>query len=116
MVVALGWAYVRFGGLARMQAVFYGAGAAVIGLIAMSARKLTQKTLGTDKLPPRQGSSFTHSCIPEAGDGGLWSKEASMKRFLPGVPVNDRSTPTGGRHEKRAFSSAAPAHGARCCG
>jgi chromate transporter len=50
MVVALGWAYVRFGGLEWMQAVFYGVGAAVIGLIAMSAKKLTQKTLGTDKL------------------------------------------------------------------
>jgi chromate transporter len=50
MVVALGWAYVRFGGLAWMQAVFYGVGAAVIGLIAMSAKKLTQKTLGKDKL------------------------------------------------------------------
>jgi chromate transporter len=50
MVVALGWAYVRFGGLAWMQAVFYGVGAAVIGLIATSAKKLTQKTLGKDKL------------------------------------------------------------------
>lgn len=50
MVVTLGWAYVRFGGLAWMQAVFYGVGAAVIGLIAMSAKKLTQKTLGRDKL------------------------------------------------------------------
>src|SRR3954453_1912245 len=28
MVVALGWAYVRFGGLTWMQAVFYGVGAA----------------------------------------------------------------------------------------
>jgi chromate transporter len=50
MVVALGWAYVRFGGLEWMQAVFYGVGAAVIGLIAMSAKKLTQKTIGTDRL------------------------------------------------------------------
>jgi chromate transporter len=50
MVVALGWAYVRYGGLAWMQAVFYGVGAAVVGVIAMSARKLTEKTLGADKL------------------------------------------------------------------
>ncbi|GAB3456284.1 chromate transporter [Massilia terrae] len=50
MVVALGWAYVRFGGLAWMQAVFYGVGAAVIGVIAISAKKLTEKTLGKDKL------------------------------------------------------------------
>jgi chromate transporter len=50
MVVALGWAYVRFGGLAWMQAVFYGVGAAVIGIIAMSAYKLTTKSVGDDKL------------------------------------------------------------------
>ena len=50
MVVALGWAYVRFGGIAWMQAVFYGVGAAVIGIIAMSTRKLTIKSVGSDKL------------------------------------------------------------------
>lgn len=50
MVVALGWAYQRFGGLPWMQAVFYGVGAAVIGIIAMSARKLTIKSVGKDKL------------------------------------------------------------------
>ncbi|MBI3530852.1 MAG: chromate transporter [Betaproteobacteria bacterium] len=50
MVVALGWAYVRYGGLPWMQAVFYGVGAAVIGIIANSAYKLTKKTLGRDNL------------------------------------------------------------------
>lgn len=50
MVVALGWAYVRFGGLSWMQAVFYGVGAAVIGIIAMSAYKLTTKSISNDKL------------------------------------------------------------------
>jgi chromate transporter len=35
MVVALGWAYAQFGGLSWMQAVFYGVGAAVVGIIAM---------------------------------------------------------------------------------
>ena len=50
MVVALGWAYVRFGGLAWMQAVFYGVAAAVIGIIAMSAYKLTTKSVGRDRL------------------------------------------------------------------
>jgi chromate transporter len=50
MVLTLGWAYVAFGGLAWMQAVFYGVGAAVIGIIAMSAKKLTQKSVGRDKL------------------------------------------------------------------
>jgi len=50
MVVALGWAYVRYGGLSWMQAVFYGVGAAVIGIIAMSAYKLTTRSIGKDKL------------------------------------------------------------------
>jgi chromate transporter len=50
MVVALGWAYVRFGGISWMQAVFYGVGAAVVGIIAMSAKKLTEKSVGKDKL------------------------------------------------------------------
>jgi chromate transporter len=50
MVVALGWAYSRYGGLSWMQAVFYGVGAAVIGIIAISARKLTVKSVGKDKL------------------------------------------------------------------
>ncbi|HEY8026712.1 MAG TPA: chromate transporter [Burkholderiaceae bacterium] len=50
MVVALGWAYQHFGGLAWMQAVFYGVGAAVIGIIAISAQKLTVKSVRRDKL------------------------------------------------------------------
>ncbi|CAJ7769343.1 chromate resistance transport protein [Burkholderia pseudomallei] len=50
MVVALGFAYAHFGGLPWMQAVFYGVGAAVVGIIAMSAYKLTTKTVGKDKL------------------------------------------------------------------
>jgi chromate transporter len=50
MVVALGWAYTHFGGLAWMQAVFYGVGAAVVGIIAMSACKLTTKSIGRDRL------------------------------------------------------------------
>jgi chromate transporter len=50
MVVALGWAYVTFGGLPWMQAVFYGVGASVIGIITISAFKLTRKTVGRDWL------------------------------------------------------------------
>ena len=50
IVVALGWAYVRYGGLTWMQAVFYGVGAAVIGIIALSAYKLTSKSVGRDRL------------------------------------------------------------------
>lgn len=46
MVVAIGIAYKLFGGLPWMQAVFYGVGAAVIGIIAMSSYKLTIKSIG----------------------------------------------------------------------
>jgi chromate transporter len=50
MVIALGWTYVKFGGLTWMQAVFYSVGASVIGIIAFSAYKLTTKTIGKDWL------------------------------------------------------------------
>ncbi|HWY24321.1 MAG TPA: chromate transporter [Nevskia sp.] len=50
MVVALGWLYVRFGGLSWMQAVFYGVGASVIGIVALSTYKLTTKNIGGDRL------------------------------------------------------------------
>ena len=50
MVLALSAAYVRFGGLRWMQAVFYGIGAAVIAIIARSAWKLTRLTLRKDPL------------------------------------------------------------------
>ena len=50
MVLALSAAYVRFGGLPWMQGMFYGIGAAVIGIITRSAFKLTKVTLGKDKL------------------------------------------------------------------
>ncbi len=46
MVVLLGMAYKLYGGLPWMQAVFYGVGAAVIGIIAVSSYKLTAKSIG----------------------------------------------------------------------
>jgi len=45
MVVGLGIAYKLFGGLPWMQAVFYGVGAAVIGIIALSSYKLTLRSV-----------------------------------------------------------------------
>ncbi|WP_442485784.1 chromate transporter [Aeoliella sp. SH292] len=50
MVLAIGWAYLEYGGIQWMQAVFYGVGASVIGIITISAYKLTRKTLGGDWL------------------------------------------------------------------
>ena len=50
MVWAISAAYVRYGGLPWMQALFYGIGAAVIGIIVRSAQKLTKLTLGRSVL------------------------------------------------------------------
>jgi chromate transporter len=46
MVVLLGIAYKLFGGLPWMNAVFFGVGAAVIGIIVISSYKLTVKSIG----------------------------------------------------------------------
>jgi chromate transporter len=50
MVIAIGYAYIAYGGLPWMQAVFYGVGSAVIGIIAIGSYKLTTKSIGKDKL------------------------------------------------------------------
>lgn len=48
MVMLLGVTYEYYQGIRWMQAVFYGVGAAVIGIIAISAYKLTKKSIGKD--------------------------------------------------------------------
>src|SRR4030095_13150423 len=50
MVVAISMAYVRFGGLWWMQALFYGIGAPVIATIATAAYKLSRSTNKRDPL------------------------------------------------------------------
>lgn len=50
MVLALSYAYVRFGGIGWMQAAFYGVGAAVIAIVLRSAYKLVRLTLVRDRL------------------------------------------------------------------
>jgi chromate transporter len=50
MVVGISMAYVRFGGLWWMQALFYGIGAAVIAIIAIAAFKLSRSTNKRDPL------------------------------------------------------------------
>lgn len=61
MVVLLGIAYKLYDGLSWMQAVFYGVGAAVIGIIAVSSYKLTTKSIGKFNV-----KSFTQNWL-------LWS-------------------------------------------
>lgn len=50
MVVAFSVLYVAAGGSPLLQAVFYTVGAAIIGIIARSAEKLTRRTIGSDRL------------------------------------------------------------------
>ena len=50
MVVLLGMLYVQYGGLPWMQSLFYGIGAAVIGIIVKSAYRLAKVTLKSEKL------------------------------------------------------------------
>jgi len=50
MVLAISMAYVAFGGLWWMQALFYGIGAAVIAIIAIAAYKLARTTNKRDPL------------------------------------------------------------------
>jgi len=50
MVLAIGKAYVRFGGTKVISALFYGIGAAVIAIIARSALKLVKTSVKKDKL------------------------------------------------------------------
>jgi chromate transporter len=50
MVIGISYAYVKAGGLPWMQAVFYGIGASVIGIIVVSSYKLTKKSLDKDWL------------------------------------------------------------------
>lgn len=45
MVVIIGMAYKLFGGIPWMQAIFYGAGAAVVGIIAISSYRLSEKSV-----------------------------------------------------------------------
>ncbi len=45
MVVVIGICYKMFGGLPWMQAIFYGVGAAVVGIIVISSYKLTEKSI-----------------------------------------------------------------------
>jgi chromate transporter len=80
MVLGLSAAYVRFGGLPWMQGMFYGIGAAVIGIIARSAFKLTKLTLAKDKL---LWGIFTVLAVSTA-----WTSQEIIWLFLLGGVVN----------------------------
>jgi chromate transporter len=50
MTLAIGWLYVRLGGMPWMQAAFYGVGATVIAIITLAAWKLARLTIARDRL------------------------------------------------------------------
>jgi chromate transporter len=80
MVLGLSAAYVRYGGLPWMQDMFYGIGAAVIGIITRSAFKLTKLTLGKDKL---LWAIFAVLAVSTA-----WTSREIIWLFLLGGAVN----------------------------
>jgi chromate transporter len=50
MVVGLGYLYVRYGGLLFVEAMFYGVGAAVIGIVAFACVRLSVRVIKKDRL------------------------------------------------------------------
>src|SRR5713101_6186089 len=50
MVLGIAALYLHYGSLSSIQSIFYGVGAAVVGILARSAYKLTRTTLKTDYL------------------------------------------------------------------
>lgn len=82
MVVLLGMAYKLYGGLVWMQAVFYGVGAAVIGIIANSAYKLTIKSVGKFNLSSfRQNWLLWLFCIGAAAIT-IYTQQEQILLFL----------------------------------
>jgi len=80
MVLGIGYAYILYGGLPWMQALFYGIGAAVIGIISIGSYKLTTKSIGTDKL-------LWLICIVVAATTFITEKEIIWIILLAGVVV-----------------------------
>jgi chromate transporter len=97
MVLGLSMAYVRFGGLPWMQGMFYGIGAAVIGILARSAFKLTKLTLGKDKL---LWGIFAVLALSTA-----WTSREVIWLFLLGGVVNLFAKPFANRPPARSTVS-----------
>jgi chromate transporter len=98
IVLAIGEIYIRMNGLPVMQSIFYGVGASVIAIIAMSAWKLSAKTLKRDFTLWGIASISTVFTLA-TGTEALWiflaggilymlikrqySKKYSLKAFIP---------------------------------
>jgi chromate transporter len=93
MVVIMGRAYVKFGefkvgGIDLVQAIFYGVGACVIGIIAMSAFKLTQKMVKGALIWGIYLTSLAITVITEAGAFVFGSGLAIVPFLYGGVVKN----------------------------
>lgn len=80
MVIGLSVAYVAFGGLPWMQALFYGIGAVVISIIAIAAYRLAR---GTNKRDPLLWGIFAALFAATAGTGA----ELAVLFLLAGLVV-----------------------------
>lgn len=92
VVLALSWLYVNYGGLAWMQAVFYGVGAVVIAIIAIAAYRLARST---NKRDPLLWGVFLVMMASTA----IWQAELAALFLLAGlvtVAVRARPSPRGG--------------------
>jgi chromate transporter len=79
-VIGLGVAYVAFGGLPWMQALFYGIGAVVIAIIAMAAYRLAR---GTNKRDPLLWAVFAGLFVATVWSGA----ELAVLFVLAGLVV-----------------------------
>ena len=118
MVWGISVAYVRFGGLPWMEALFYGVGAAVIAIIARSAHKLTRLTLGRDVT--RWGIAVVLAVTTAWTEREIiwlfllagvltvtlasWRARAHAGQTRDLVPSPLRPRGTGGGHPTRAFT------------
>lgn len=82
MVVLLGMAYKLYGGIAWMQAVFYGVGAAVIGIIANSSYKLTTKSIGKISLESLKSNWLLWLFYVIAASFTYYTKQEQLLLFI----------------------------------
>ena len=82
MVVAIGLAYKMFGGLPWMQAIFYGVGAAVVGIIIISSYKLTEKSISKFNLKSITQNSLLWSFFIVAAAVTIITQQEEVLLFI----------------------------------
>ncbi|WP_448701991.1 chromate transporter [Mucilaginibacter sp. AW1-3] len=82
MVVLLGMVYQAYSGLRWVHEVFYGVGAAVIGIIAISAYKLTLKSVGKFNLPAMKSNWLLWLCYCVAITATIVTQQEQILLFV----------------------------------